>query len=257
MSTQALVSKAKHLSQANCNGYIQCPQDHDDVSPENLGVTFQKAPVTSSRQDLMSQVQAPAASHPALQTLKRKFRARFRKKRSNYTDIGSIKTKALVSVLLSTGLLVAATDCDILSTGFNEINGGTACCDFSGITCQGDRVVEMFVVLKLITFSKIKGVTGFIPLDIGSITELVRLKIDGSSLSGTLPDSMVELTKITRIEVWESFNQEVIVFPAVVRNMKTIVYLEFWYNTMTGGLPEWVCEMTWITDSLWYELHLS
>lgn len=96
--------------------------------------------------------------------------------------------------------------------------------------------------------------SGRIPLDIGDVTELREIKIDASSLAGNLPDSMSKLTKLVKIEIWTSLNQEVTTLPTVLREMKSLRYLELWENTMTGGLPDWICELTWITDNLWYAI---
>jgi hypothetical protein len=80
--------------------------------------------------------------------------------------------------------------------------------------------------------------------------ELRSLTIDECYLSGALPDSMAKLSSIHSIEIWRSF-AALSSIPSVLREMKSLRYLEFWDNDMTGGIPEWVCELTWL-KTLWY-----
>jgi hypothetical protein len=115
------------------------------------------------------------------------------------------------------------------------------------------RLAESFdctLFPRLIHYSSIQGLVGSIPHDIGDLTELRDILLDRCNLFGTLPDSMANLTKLNSLEIWRTFEDKT-TFPKVLREMKSLPKLDLWNNDMAGGIPEWVCELTWLT-TLWY-----
>jgi hypothetical protein len=105
----------------------------------------------------------------------------------------------------------------------------------------------------LILYSELQRFNGNVPRDIGDVKELRYIFLDRCNLFSTLPDSMANLTKLNSLEIWRTFEDKTI-FPKVLREMKSLPKLVLWNNDMAGGIPEWVCELTWLT-ALWYHLH--
>jgi hypothetical protein len=102
----------------------------------------------------------------------------------------------------------------------------------------------------LILYSDLERLHGAIPRDIGDMTELRSITIDKCTINGGLPDSLAKLTKLNSLEIWDSIDDGSS-FPKVLREMKSIRHLELWANEMTGGIPEWICDLTWL-KKLWY-----
>jgi hypothetical protein len=91
----------------------------------------------------------------------------------------------------------AATDCEILNSGIPAISATDCCTGTAGISCFEGRVIAMYVFYYLPSSSKLSGVVGKLPQELGNLTELVSIDIRRSDLeAGSVPDSIATCTKL-------------------------------------------------------------
>jgi hypothetical protein len=91
----------------------------------------------------------------------------------------------------------AATDCEILNSGIPSISSTACCTETEGITCEDGRVIEMYLFNYLPSSSKLSGVVGKLPQELGNLTELVSIDIRRGDLkAGTLPYNIATCTKL-------------------------------------------------------------
>jgi hypothetical protein len=120
----------------------------------------------------------------------------------------------ILYTLLTTSL--AATDCEILNSGIPNIPSNCCtetplfyCCTetvrlFCGVSCNivcvNGRVTKMYDIKFNPFYSRLSGAKGYLPLQIGQLTELIEFRIDSSDLSaGSIPDSIGLCTKLTKL----------------------------------------------------------
>jgi len=94
--------------------------------------------------------------------------------------------------------------------------------------CEQDGVVELWGVCYSIEYTTVlnlsnRGLTGEIPSEIGTLTNLTSLNLSGNSLTGSIPSEVGNLTNLT--------------------------LLNLGFNQLTGVIPESICELTNLT---WY-----
>jgi hypothetical protein len=148
----------------------------------------------------------------------------------------------------------AATDCEILNSGISSISS-TACCTATfGITCVEGRVIEMYALVTLPSSSKLSGVAGKMPQELGNLTELVSIDIRSSDLkAGQVPRSIASCTKLKSIIFYLCKLQGE--FPVGLHGLKSIgisilnlvEHLSLNDNEFTGEIPEWICELVLLT----------
>jgi Leucine-rich repeat (LRR) protein len=94
--------------------------------------------------------------------------------------------------------------------------------------CEQDGVVELWGVCYSIEYTTVlnlsnRGLTGEIPSEIGTLTNLTSLNLSDNSLTGSIPSEVGNLTNLT--------------------------LLNLGFNQLTGVIPESICELTNLT---WY-----
>jgi hypothetical protein len=96
------------------------------------------------------------------------------------------------------------------------------------------------------------SVVGILPLEIGQITELIKIDFSDSDLSaGPVPDSIGMCTKLEVVRLRNCNLQGQ--FPVGVRYLKAlgmsrivyneIDYLSLFANRFNGNIPSWICEL--------------
>jgi hypothetical protein len=131
------------------------------------------------------------------------------------------KTGFIVFILCSLLTMAhAATDCEILNSGISSIS--TACCtETAAIVCVNDRVTEMLEFSVFNSISNMDGVKGHLPLEIGNLTELIKINIEKSDLSaGPVPESIGLCTKLVKVRFRECKLEGE--FPEGVRELKSL-----------------------------------
>ena len=80
-----------------------------------------------------------------------------------------------------------------------------------------------------------KGLSGSIPESIGNLTELTQLTFKGNNLSGEIPESIGYLTKLTQLNLADNALSGSI--PETIGNLKSLTNLDLSNNLLTGNIP--------------------
>ncbi|KAM4080305.1 hypothetical protein ACJW30_11G004700 [Castanea mollissima] len=137
-------------------------------------------------------------------------------------------------------------------------------CKWDGIVCNdGGNVIEInlvsawseFVQLRNFNFSSFPnlvrfklagmGLYGSIPPEIGSVSKLTYLNLSGNSLSGELPLSLTKLTQLEKLDI--SFNQMSGPIPLQLGNLSSLVELNLGGNYFSGTIPSTLSLLTCLT----------
>ncbi|KAE8694785.1 bHLH130 protein [Hibiscus syriacus] len=149
---------------------------------------------------------------------------------------------SLVSSLNSDGLsllaLKAAVESDPTRSLDSWSESDSTPCQWSGIACTRKRVTSIFLPNK--------GLTGYIPSELGLLDSLTRLKslknlthldLSSNSLNGSLPALLVEL-KSLRGTLNLSYNQFSGEIPASYGEFPVMISLDLRHNNLTGKVPQ-------------------
>ncbi|KAF3521851.1 hypothetical protein HID58_072903 [Brassica napus] len=118
---------------------------------------------------------------------------------------------------------------------------GSDCCSWFGVICiTGDRVTELRML-----GSSVLGVgyvtirdnhlSGPLPVNIGSLSELVELDLEGNRLTGPIPSSISNLTRLTWLNLGGNGLSGTI--PDVFKSMKELRLIDLSRNGLYGKLP--------------------
>jgi hypothetical protein len=122
-------------------------------------------------------------------------------------------------------MALAATDCEILNSGISLISSTACCTKTTGIVCVNGRVTEMWEFSVFNTISLLNNRGGHLPLEIGNLTELIKIDIQKSDLSaGPVPDSIGLCTKLVKVRLYICMLQGEI--PKGLRELKSLGILK-------------------------------
>jgi len=79
------------------------------------------------------------------------------------------------------------------------------------------------------------SLTGTLPSELGTLTNLTSLWLDGNQLTGTLPTELGALTLLGGMELF--YNQLTGTIPSEIGALTSLQMLELGYNRLTGTLP--------------------
>jgi hypothetical protein len=87
--------------------------------------------------------------------------------------------------------------------------------------------------------------TGALPADIGNLAYLTELELGGNQLTGSIPPEIGNLESLTFIHL--EYNQFTGPIPSEISNLSNLVWLNFVHNQLTGEIPESICnlDMNW------------
>lgn len=96
------------------------------------------------------------------------------------------------------------------------------------------------------------NLNGSIPIEIGNLTELEWLILDGNNLSGSIPTEIGNLSKLTTLSLWN--NNLTGTIPSEIGNCLQLTGLAFDHNLLTGSVPASFANLTlmrsfWICDN--------
>ena len=94
--------------------------------------------------------------------------------------------------------------------------------------------------------------TGGIPAELGSLTNLERLDLSSNRLSGEIPAELGSLTNLVRL--WLGGNQLTGEIPEELGNLSNLVYLYLHLNQLSGEIPE---ELGNLSNLVYLYLHLN
>ena len=86
--------------------------------------------------------------------------------------------------------------------------------------------------------------SGFIPSEIGKLTNLTHLYLHSNSLTGEIPEEIGELTNLTNLSL--SFNTLTGGIPSSMKNLTNLYYLNLGFNSLSGELPEFFCDSPYL-----------
>ena len=165
----------------------------------------------------------------------------------NLYEIFKFKLSVLIiSTLILGGGLVGQVHADIpaieraaLIALYNSTNGdnwsnnsvwngalGTEC-SWYGVTCTGDSVTKLSLSYNQLT--------GSIPAELGSLTNLQELSLSGNQLTGSIPVELGNLTNLQELSL--GGNQLTGSIPAELGNLTNLQYLYLGGNHLAGSIP--------------------
>ena len=112
--------------------------------------------------------------------------------------------------------------------------------------CTGLTEVELwggvYIVDIGITGLAIReDLTGSIPPEIGCLTNLTHLELNGNQLTGEIPSEIENLTNLEWLSLWN--NQLSGEIPPEIGNLTNLTMLRLYTNQLTGGIPPEVCDL--------------
>ncbi|CAJ2673144.1 unnamed protein product [Trifolium pratense] len=152
-------------------------------------------------------------------------------------------TSSLNSDGLSLLALKAAIDMDptgILNSWSDSVS--TPCSNFEGVSCNNqDRVTKLTLTSK--------SLTGYIPSELGHLTQLTTLNLSNNNFTKTIPNSLFNTTN-NLIILDLSHNSLSGPLPPSFTSLKSLIHCDLSSNFLNGSLPESLTELTALTGTL-------
>ncbi|KAK9286827.1 hypothetical protein L1049_015232 [Liquidambar formosana] len=104
-----------------------------------------------------------------------------------------------------------------------------------GLTGQLSGDIEGLSELQSLDLSYNKGLTGSLPSQIGSLTNLSNLILVGCSFSGLIPDMFGSLKQLTYLSL--NSNRFIGKIPPSIGNLSNLYWLDLAENQLTGTIP--------------------
>ena len=111
--------------------------------------------------------------------------------------------------------------------------------EWFGVTTGGNGRVSRLVIND-------NGLSGTLPAELGSLTNLQWLDLSANALSGELPSSLGNLTNLRLL--WLGANQFSGSFPSWLVNLTNLQQLQLATNQFSGSLPSWLGTLTNLQD---------
>ncbi|XP_039022865.1 receptor protein kinase-like protein ZAR1 [Hibiscus syriacus] len=151
---------------------------------------------------------------------------------------------SLVSSLNSDGLsllaLKAAVESDPTRSLHSWSQSDSTPCHWPGIACTHGRVTSIFLPGK--------GLTGYIPSELGLLDSLTRLSLSQNNFSKPIPYHLFNATNLIYIDLsHNSFSGSV---PLQIQSLKNLTHLDLSSNSLNGSLPESLVELKSLRGTL-------
>ena len=139
---------------------------------------------------------------------------------ASYAQIPQIERDALVALYNSTDGANWKNNTGWLGEAGTE-------CDWFGVTCLSGKVTQLILWNNKLT--------GTIPIELGNLSNLEWLELDGNRLSGIIPSALGNLTKLTSLRLYNnSLSGNV---PRELGNLSKLDSLFLQSNFLTGRIP--------------------
>ncbi|KAK8490192.1 hypothetical protein V6N13_126042 [Hibiscus sabdariffa] len=151
---------------------------------------------------------------------------------------------SLVSSLNSDGLSLLALKAAVESDPTRSLDGwsdsDSTPCHWPGIACTHRRVTSIFLPGK--------GLTGYIPSELGLLDSLTRLSLSQNNFSKPIPYHLFNATNLIYIDLsHNSFSGSV---PPQIKSLKSLTHLDLSSNSLNGPLPESLVELKSLRGTL-------
>ncbi|XWS66409.1 hypothetical protein CRYUN_Cryun05aG0196700 [Craigia yunnanensis] len=113
-------------------------------------------------------------------------------------------------------------------------------CHWPGIACTRNRVTSIFLPNK--------GLTGYIPSELGLLDSLTRMNLSQNNFSKPIPSRLFNATNLIYIDL--SHNSLSGPVPPQIKSLKNLTHLELSSNSLNGSLPESLVELKSLTGTL-------
>ena len=143
-----------------------------------------------------------------------------------------------------------ANDCEVLLVAKDTLRGtgslnwstGIAMTSWDGVTVSGTP--KRVTALRLDS----RSLTGVIPWELGSLSELTHLGLHTNALTGVIPPELGSLSKLTNL----SLNRNMLtgVIPRELGMLTRVTYFNVAVNRLTGGIPSELGNLSSV-DQLW------
>ncbi|XVF75848.1 hypothetical protein PTKIN_Ptkin13bG0219900 [Pterospermum kingtungense] len=152
--------------------------------------------------------------------------------------------KPVVSSLNSDGLsllaLKAAIESDPTRSLHKWSESDSTPCHWPGIACTRNRVTSVFLPNK--------GLTGYIPSELGLLDSLTRLSLSQNNFSKPIPSCLFNATNLVYIDL--SYNSLSGPVPPQIKSLENLSHLDLSSNSLNGSLPESLVELKSLTGTL-------
>ncbi|XP_027367545.1 receptor protein kinase-like protein ZAR1 [Abrus precatorius] len=128
---------------------------------------------------------------------------------------------------LSLLALKAAIEVDPTGALTSWSDSATTPCNWVGVTCKHDRVTQLTLPFK--------NLTGYIPSELGHLTQLKRLTLPHNNFSSSIPSSLFNATSLVVLDL--SHNSFTGSLPQSVSSLKNLMHLDLSSNSLSGSLP--------------------
>ncbi|GMI64736.1 hypothetical protein like AT3G57830 [Hibiscus trionum] len=151
---------------------------------------------------------------------------------------------SLVSSLNSDGLsllaLKAAVESDPTRSLDSWSESDSTPCHWPGIACTRERVTSVFLPNK--------GLTGYIPSELGLLDSLTRLSLSQNNFSKLIPYHLFNATNLIYIDL--SHNSLSGSVPPQIKSLINLTHLDLSSNSLNGSLPESLVELESLSGTL-------
>ena len=111
---------------------------------------------------------------------------------------------------------------------------GPSVCSYNGVYCSAALDDPKIKVVAGIDLNHV-NIAGFLPDDLGLLTDLALLHLNSNRFCGIIPESFANLTLLFELDI--SNNRFVGPFPSVVLSLPTLKFLDIRFNEFEGALP--------------------
>ncbi|KAI9080730.1 hypothetical protein K1719_037243 [Acacia pycnantha] len=149
-------------------------------------------------------------------------------------------TSSLNSDGLSLLALKAAIESDPSGLLNSWSDSDSTPCRWSGVACAHDRVTQLALPNK--------GLTGYIPSELGLLDSLRKLSLSHNNFSNAIPSRLFNATALVVLDLSHNLLSGPI--PTEIRFLKSLRHLDLSSNSLNGSLPQALSELTNLVGNL-------
>lgn len=144
---------------------------------------------------------------------------------------------------------LSTQECQSLVSLFNDTGGSNwtnsdqwlanfTPCSWYGITCRDGHVIRILL--------EDNQLSGSIPAELGSLSELTNLRLDNNQLIGSIPAELGDLSHLKWLRLEQ--NQLSGSIPGELGRLSELSFLFLWSNELTGSIPKTLGNLSSLTS---------